>query len=80
MKIQYVFREANRAADFMATKGHEVDLGVCFFEVPPLGLGSLLTDDMVGVAFPRLFSLVCLFCFGRFSLVQSQKKNKKLHI
>ena len=54
VKIQYIFSEANRVANFMATKSHEVDLGVCFFEVRPAGLGSFFPDDMVGVAFPRL--------------------------
>ena len=54
VKIQHVFREANRTTDFMDSKGHEVHLGVCFYEVPPPSLSSFLRDDIVGVAFPRL--------------------------
>ena len=56
VQVQHVFREANRAADFMATKGHELHLGMTIFCDPPVGLSSILLDDVRGVAFLRLIS------------------------
>ena len=53
VKVQHVFREGNRAADFLASCGHEVHLGCCFYDFPPVGLGSILRDDLAGVSFPR---------------------------
>ena len=50
------FQEGNRAADFIASLGHDLCLRVCYYVDPPTGLGSLLKEDIAGVAFPRLVS------------------------
>ena len=61
MNIQLVFCEANIVADFMASKGCDVHLGVCFYVVPPLVLGSFLRHNIVRLPFQGL--LFSLFCF-----------------
>ena len=51
VQISHIFREANRAVDFLANIGHSIQLGVCFYDFAPNGLASLLRDDIVGVFF-----------------------------
>ena len=56
VKVQHVFREGNKATDSLASCGHEVHLGCCFYDFPPVGLGSILRDNLAnlaGVSFPR---------------------------
>ena len=52
--IAQIYREANKAADFMASKGHSLDCGLIVFCEPPLGLSSILLEDIRGVALPRM--------------------------
>ena len=49
--MKHVFREANRPAHALASLGHS--LGVIFYEIPPVSLGSILCEDLAGVAIPR---------------------------
>ena len=42
-----------RVADFLASCGHTVHLGVCFYDFPPTDLGAILRDDLARVSFPR---------------------------
>ena len=55
--IKHNYRESNRAADFLAARGHLLDLGVCFYLSYPLGLGDILIDDLAGNSMPRLVTL-----------------------
>ena len=54
VKIQHIYRERNRAADFLASLGHGLQLGVCFYDLPPIGLASFLREDVAGISFLRL--------------------------
>ena len=65
VKVHHVFCEANRAADFMASKGHELQLGLTVFYDPPLGLCSILKEDIRGVSFLRMIVLF-VGCVARF--------------
>ena len=61
--ISHIYHEANRVADFLASIGHSVPLGICFFDSIPNGLGSLLRDDIASVSFSRIvFLVLCLLC------------------
>ena len=51
--MKHVFREANRLAHALASLGHLHSLGVIFYEIPPVNLGSILCEDLAGVAIPR---------------------------
>ena len=48
-----MFREANRVANFMASLGHNLQLGLIVYHDPPLGARSFLEEDIRGVSFPR---------------------------
>lgn len=53
-KITHVMREENRVADFLATFGHSLEVGLHCLRSPLTGCGSLLSHDSIGVTFPRL--------------------------
>ena len=48
----HIFREANRAADFMASMGYALDFGLRVFYNSPEGLRGVLSEDFRGVALP----------------------------
>ena len=50
VKIMHVFGEGNKAADALAALGHPQHLGVIFYSSPPLSIGTILREDLVGVA------------------------------
>ena len=52
--MEHIFHEANRAADFMASLDHKIELGLHVYCSSPVGLRSYLSDDARGVALPRL--------------------------
>ena len=54
VRILHVYREANRVADCLANLGHTMNFGICYFLHSPSCLVSILGDDLVGVALPRL--------------------------
>ena len=53
MKIMHVYREGNRAADALAALGHFQHLGVVFYCSLPSSIGTMLREDLAGVAMPR---------------------------
>ncbi|KAJ1397046.1 Reverse transcriptase-like [Sesbania bispinosa] len=55
--VTHSFREANRAADWLASYAFNFPLGVHQLHSPPRGIVSILRDDVVGVAFYRNSSL-----------------------
>ena len=57
MMIKHNYRESNRAVDYLAARGHLLDLGVCFYLSCPPGLGGILRYDLAGTAMPRLMTL-----------------------
>ena len=54
MSISHIYREANSAADFMTNMTHLVPHGLHLFSNPPVGIYSIISQDMFGVCQPRL--------------------------
>ena len=69
-----IFREANHAVDCLASVGHSIQMGVCFYFDPPSCLKSISHDDQVGIALPRL--VVLFLFFGHFASFNHQKQKK----
>ncbi|KAH9751258.1 putative ribonuclease H protein [Citrus sinensis] len=55
VSIHHVYREANFAADFMASHALTLPLGLHYFTTPPQGVKTWLRNDGLGTAFPRVF-------------------------
>ncbi|CAN1824351.1 Putative ribonuclease H protein At1g65750 [Linum perenne] len=53
---QQVFREANKAADFLASQGYEFPFGTHLFSLSNCKLGHIMRYDCLGVSEPRLIS------------------------
>ena len=56
MRIVHIYHEANCATDLnlMASKGHNLPLGLRLYRVPPMDLRAVLAEDYRGVAFSHL--------------------------
>lgn len=54
VEVKHVYREANQAADWLANQGVSQNNKHELIQVPPLALGRILYNDVVGVALPRL--------------------------
>lgn len=52
--ISHVYREGNRAADWLANQGVAQHIRIQIFSSPPIDLCRILLEDSRGVAFPRL--------------------------
>lgn len=52
--LRHVYREGNRAADWLANVGVMQNSRMELIQVPPLELGRILHEDLMGVARPRL--------------------------
>lgn len=52
--LRHVYREGNRAADWLANVGVMQNSRIELIQVPPLELGRILHEDLMGVARPRL--------------------------
>ena len=48
VQISHIFREANRAVDFLANIGHLIQLGVCFYDFAPNGLSGGASSKLLG--------------------------------
>ncbi|CAN1129587.1 hypothetical protein LINPERHAP2_LOCUS5305 [Linum perenne] len=55
---QHVFREANKAADFLASQGYEFPFGTHLFPLSDCNLGHILRYDCLEIAEPRLIPIV----------------------
>ncbi|CAN1841756.1 Putative ribonuclease H protein At1g65750 [Linum perenne] len=55
---QHVFREANKVADFLASRGYDFPFGTHLFPLSDCNLGHILRYDCLGVSEPRLISAV----------------------
>ncbi|KAH9673090.1 reverse transcriptase domain-containing protein [Citrus sinensis] len=53
VSVHHVYREANFAADFMASHALTLPLGIHYFTIPPLGVKTWLRNAGLGTAFPR---------------------------
>ena len=49
-----IYREANAAADFLATYSLAFPVGLHYLQSPPLNLLNILNNDVSGVAHSRL--------------------------
>ncbi|KAH9736450.1 putative ribonuclease H protein [Citrus sinensis] len=54
VSLTHIFREANSAADFKANMAHSVPHGLHLLTSPPVGIYSIILQDMFGVAQPRI--------------------------
>ncbi|KAL9438890.1 hypothetical protein AB3S75_024539 [Citrus x aurantiifolia] len=54
ISIIHIYREANSAADFMANMVHSLHHGIYLFSSPPMGIYSIIAQDLFGVTQPRL--------------------------
>ncbi|CAN1186613.1 Putative ribonuclease H protein At1g65750 [Linum perenne] len=52
--ISHVFREANKSADFLASLGHDRDLGLHLIDVSDCNLGYFVRLDCMGISEPIL--------------------------
>ncbi|KAH9725573.1 putative ribonuclease H protein [Citrus sinensis] len=57
INISHIYREANSAADFMANMAHLIPHGLQLFSNPPVGIYSILSQDMYGVCQPRIIPI-----------------------
>ena len=53
ISITHIFREANSTADFMANLAHSVPHELHLFTSPPVGIYSIMLQDMFMVTQPR---------------------------
>lgn len=53
IKIMHVYREGNRAADWLANQGVSQDNRLTFLDSIPIALARILDEDSRGVALPR---------------------------
>ncbi|CAN1163501.1 Putative ribonuclease H protein At1g65750, partial [Linum perenne] len=57
VKIRHVYREANYAADHLASRGHSKPRGSHCFDLTDSCLAHLLRYDCMGISEPRLISI-----------------------
>ena len=53
VNMKHIYREANRAADFLASYAQHFNLGCHCLDVAPTALRSILFDDYRGIALSR---------------------------
>ncbi|KAL4316089.1 hypothetical protein AHAS_Ahas15G0250200 [Arachis hypogaea] len=53
VKIEHTFIEGNKAADFLAKKGLDQELGYHFVDMSCPELSLILEDDYRGISMPR---------------------------
>ncbi|CAN1133397.1 Putative ribonuclease H protein At1g65750, partial [Linum perenne] len=53
VEIHHVYREANKAADFLASQGHRFPFGTHLFPLSECNLGHILRYDCLGISEPR---------------------------
>ncbi|CAN1135802.1 Putative ribonuclease H protein At1g65750, partial [Linum perenne] len=51
--VRHVYREGNKAADFLANRGHDFPPGVHHFPIVDCNLSYFLRHDVSGVSSPR---------------------------
>ncbi|CAN0928259.1 hypothetical protein LINGRAHAP2_LOCUS36371 [Linum grandiflorum] len=54
IKVEHIYREDNRAADYLAALGHNLPLGVHFISVVDPTLSLHILYDMLGISQSRL--------------------------
>ena len=57
ISIVHIYREANLATDFMANMAHSYPHGLHLFSNPPVGIYSIIVQDLFGVTQPRLIPI-----------------------
>ncbi|CAL8999610.1 unnamed protein product, partial [Prunus brigantina] len=58
--LLHIYREGNSVANELANWSYNLDLGILYFDEAPGWIGSLLIDDITGVAKARLVCPVSL--------------------
>ncbi|CAN1148502.1 Putative ribonuclease H protein At1g65750 [Linum perenne] len=57
VNTRHVYREANKAADFLASQGYEFPFGIHLFPLAHCNLGHILRYDAFGITEPRLITV-----------------------
>ncbi|CAN1810691.1 Putative ribonuclease H protein At1g65750 [Linum perenne] len=57
VRVAHIYREANKSADFLASLGHDKDLGIHYLDVSDCNLGYFLRLDCMGISEPRTFMI-----------------------
>lgn len=57
IKVEYIYREANAAVDFLAFSSFSFPFGLHCFQAIPSNIISILNNDVYGVAHSHLISL-----------------------
>ncbi|CAN1167222.1 Putative ribonuclease H protein At1g65750 [Linum perenne] len=57
VKTRHVYREANKAADFLASQGYFFPFGIHLFPLVDCNLGHILRYDILCITEPRLISV-----------------------
>ncbi|EOY08384.1 Uncharacterized protein TCM_022755 [Theobroma cacao] len=57
VKICHFYRKGNRLANFMASKGIELEEVCLVFHSPPIGASEILMYDMLGICFPQMIRI-----------------------
>ncbi|CAN1126370.1 Putative ribonuclease H protein At1g65750 [Linum perenne] len=55
---QRIFREANKAADFLASLGYNFPFGIHLFPLSDCNLGHIVRYDCLNISEPRLITVI----------------------
>ncbi|CAN1195125.1 Putative ribonuclease H protein At1g65750 [Linum perenne] len=58
VNIRHIFREANKMADFLASRGYEFPFGIHLFPLSDCNLGHFLRYDCLGISETRLVTMI----------------------
>ncbi|CAN1853745.1 Putative ribonuclease H protein At1g65750 [Linum perenne] len=58
VNIRHIFREANKVADFLASRGFEFPFGIHLFPLSDCNLDHFLRYDCLGISEPRLVTMI----------------------
>lgn len=53
IRVHHIYREQNRAADFLSSAALDYDSGWITIEVPPARLKEIMGEDRLGMSFSR---------------------------
>ncbi|CAN1747316.1 Putative ribonuclease H protein At1g65750 [Linum perenne] len=58
VRVRHIFREANKATDFLASHGYNFPFGIHLFPLSDCNLGHILRYDCLSISEPRLITVI----------------------
>ncbi|CAN1788388.1 Putative ribonuclease H protein At1g65750 [Linum perenne] len=58
VRVRHIFREANKAADFLASLGYNFPFGIHLFPLSDCNLGHIVRYDCLNISEPRLITVI----------------------